>query len=99
EDFRGQVPLIREVLDALRITSLELPHYEADDIIATLTTRAVAQGIDVLVCSGDRDALQLVSPATTVLYPRKGVSDLVRMTPDAVREKYGVDPAQYPDIA
>mgnify|MGYP001230965947 CR=1 FL=1 len=98
-EFAGQVDLVREVLDALRIQHLELEGYEADDIIATLTTRAREQGMDVLICSGDRDAIQLVDPGVTLLYPRKGVSDLVRMTPAAVQEKYGVPPERYSDLA
>ena len=99
-EFNGQVSLVKEVLDALRIRYVELPGYEADDILATLTTQAEAAGFDeVLICSGDRDALQLVSDHTTVLYPRKGVSDLARMTPQAVEEKYGVRPDRYSDLA
>jgi DNA polymerase-1 len=98
-EFKGQVPLIVEILDSMRIPTLEKDRFEADDIIATLTTRAVADGMDVLICTGDRDALQLVSSGVTVLYPRKGVSDLVRFTPDAVEEKYGVTPPFYPDLA
>ncbi|MDO5738703.1 MAG: DNA polymerase I [Ornithinimicrobium sp.] len=99
DEFRGQVDLVKEILDALRITHVELEGYEADDIIATLATRARAQDMDVLICSGDRDALQLVDDGTTVLYPRKGVSDLARMTPAAVHEKYGVPPERYSDLA
>ncbi len=98
-EFRGQVPLIKEILDSMRISRLEKEGFEADDVIATLTRRALAEGLDVLVCSGDRDALQLVGEHVTVLYPRKGVSDLVRYTPDAVVEKYGVPPERYPDLA
>ena len=98
-EFKGQVPLIKEILDSLRVATLEKDNFEADDIIATLATRAVADGMDVLICTGDRDALQLVSDAVTVLYPRKGVSDLVRYTPAAVEEKYGVTPERYPDLA
>ena len=99
DEFRGQVPLIQEILAALGIPSLSVENYEADDVIATLTTEATAEGYDVLICTGDRDALQLVSDQVTVLYPRKGVSDLTRYTPDAVQEKYGLSPAQYPDFA
>ncbi|WP_151523273.1 DNA polymerase I [Serinicoccus kebangsaanensis] len=99
DEFRGQVDLIKEVLDALRITHVEVDGYEADDVIATLTTRAAEDGMEVLICSGDRDALQLVDERTTLLYPRKGVSDLARMTPDAVQEKYGVLPERYSDLA
>jgi DNA polymerase-1 len=98
-DFAGQVPLIKEILATLRIPTVEKPNYEADDVIATLTRRAVAAGMQVLVCTGDRDAFQLVSEDVTVLYPRKGVSDLVRFTPAAVEEKYGVPPEYYPDLA
>ena len=99
DEFKGQVSLVKEVLAALRITTIEKDGFEADDVIATLTTQAVAQGFDVLVCTGDRDALQLVGDRCTVLYPRKGVSDLARMTPEAVVEKYGVPPGRYPEIA
>jgi DNA polymerase-1 len=99
EEFSGQIPLIKDVCAALGIPTLEKDGFEADDIIATLTTRAKAEGMDVLICTGDRDALQLVSDTTTVLYPRKGVSDLARMTPAAVEEKYGVSPEMYPDLA
>src|SRR6185295_578391 len=67
--------------------------------IATVTARAEREGFDVLICTGDRDALQLVSDRVTVLYPRKGVSDLWRMTPEAMADKYGLTPAQYPDFA
>ncbi|WP_068253912.1 DNA polymerase I [Janibacter corallicola] len=97
--FSGQVPLLKEVLDALNITHVSMDGYEADDVIATLTTQARAKDMDVLICSGDRDTLQLVDDHSTVLYPRKGVSDLVRMTPEAVTEKYGVGPERYPDLA
>jgi len=98
-EFSGQVPLIKEILDTLRISTVQKDNYEADDVIATLTRRAVAAGMDVLVCTGDRDSLQLVEPGVTVLYPRKGVSDLVRFTPAAVQERYGVTPECYPDLA
>nr|WP_276612202.1 DNA polymerase I [Kineococcus vitellinus] len=99
DEFRGQVELVKEVLAALRVRVVEKEGYEADDVIATLTEEAVAAGYDVLVSTGDRDALQLVRPEVTVLYPRKGVSDLVRMTPEVVEEKYGVPPERYPDLA
>jgi DNA polymerase I len=98
-DFRGQVELIGEVLDALRISKLALEGYEADDLIATLSTQAETAGYEVLIVTGDRDAFQLVSDSVTVLYARRGVSDLARMTPVAVEEKYGLTPHQYPDFA
>jgi len=99
EEFSGQVELVKEVLNALEIKHVEKPGFEADDVIATLATEAEAAGMEVLICSGDRDALQLVTENVTVLYPRKGVSDLARMTPAAVEEKYGVLPQNYPDVA
>ncbi|MCW2522993.1 MAG: polA, partial [Frankiales bacterium] len=99
EPFRGQVSLIQEVLTALRIPMLSVDGFEADDIIATLTTEAVEQGFDVLICTGDRDALQLVNSHVTVLYPKKGVSELTRFTPEEVQAKYDLTPAQYPDFA
>ncbi|MEP6799096.1 MAG: DNA polymerase I [Lapillicoccus sp.] len=98
-EFSGQIPLMHEVLDALKIRYVEAPGYEADDIIATLTTQAEAEGMDVLICSGDRDAFQLVSDKVTILYPVRGVSEVWRMTPAAVTEKYGVPPERYSDLA
>lgn len=98
-EFTGQISLIKDVLAALGIPAFEKEGFEADDIIGTLTTQAKAAGMEVLICSGDRDAFQLVTDTTTILYPRKGVSDLVRMTPAAVEEKYGVTPEHYPDLA
>ena len=98
-EFTGQVSLVKEVLDALRIRTLEKDGYEADDVIATLATQASALGFEVLICTGDRDAFQLVSDTTTVLYPVRGVSELTRMTREAVQAKYGVPPEKYPDIA
>jgi len=94
DDFRGQVELIRLVLDALRIRYVAVDGFEADDLIATLTTQADAAGMQVLICTGDRDALQLVNEHVTVLYPRRGVSDMNRFTPEAVEEKYGLTPVQ-----
>src|SRR3954451_9797017 len=99
DEFSGQVSLVKEVLGALRIATIEKDGYEADDVIATLTTQAIAQGFEVLICTGDRDSFQLVGDSCTILYPRKGVSDLARMTPAAVQERYGVPPFRYPEIA
>ena len=92
EPFRGQVELIKDVLEALRIPSIEVDGYEADDVIATLARQAEAEGFETLIITGDRDAFQLVNDSTTVLYPRRGVSDLSRMTPAAVLDKYGLTP-------
>ncbi|CAB4657223.1 unannotated protein [freshwater metagenome] len=99
EAFKNQVPLIEEVLTALGVKILKVDGFEADDIIATLKKQAEADQYEVLIVTGDRDSFQLVDEHTTVLYPRKGMSDLARMTPDAVVEKYGLTPTQYPDFA
>lgn len=98
-EFKGQVEIIKEVLSALNIVSIEALGFEADDIIATLTKSAKSADFEVLICTGDRDTFQLVDDGTTVLYPKKGVSELARMTPDAIEDKYGLTPAQYPDFA
>jgi DNA polymerase I len=98
-EFSGQVSLVKEVLDALRIPYLEKPGYEADDVIGTLATQAMAEDFEVLICTGDRDSFQLVNDRTTVIYPMRGVSEMKRMTPAAVEEKYGIPPGLYPDLA
>ncbi len=98
-EFSSQLPLIEQVLTSFGITFLKKEGYEADDILATLTTQAVAGGMEVLILTGDRDSLQLVSDDATVLYPMRGVSDLARMTPQAVEAKYGVPPQRYPELA
>lgn len=98
EEFRGQVELIREVLETLGITTLSRENFEADDIVATLSTQA-GTDYETFLVTGDRDYLQLVDDSTTVLYPMRGVSKLHRFTPEAVEEKYGLSPQQYPDFA
>ena len=98
-EFSGQVSLVKEVLAALRIAMVEKDGYEADDVIGTLATRAVAEGFEVLICTGDRDSFQLVGDHATVLYPSRGVSEMARMTPAAVLERYGLAPQRYPELA
>ncbi|MBP5875019.1 DNA polymerase I [Streptomyces scabiei] len=99
DEFKGQVELLGELLDAMHAVRFAVDGFEADDIIATLATQAEAEGFEVLIVTGDRDSFQLVSEHTTVLYPTKGVSELTRFTPEKVFEKYGLTPAQYPDFA
>src|SRR4051812_21669289 len=98
-EFSGQVSLIKEVLAALRVTTIEKDGFEADDVIGTLTTQALAAGFEVLVCSGDRDSFQLVTDRSTILYPTRGVSEMARITPEEVVSRYGVPPERYPEIA
>ncbi|MBB2941543.1 DNA polymerase-1 [Actinoplanes lutulentus] len=97
--FLGQVSLIKEVLEALRIPVVEKENYEADDVIATLATQARDSGMEVVISSGDRDAFQLASEHVTILYPVRGVSDVWRMTPAAIEAKYLVPPSLYRDKA
>ena len=99
DEFRSQIAYIYELVDGFRIPRYEKEGFEADDLIATISTEAVKQGFEVLICTGDRDSFQLVSQEITVLYPKKGVTELARMTPEAVEEKYGLKPTQYPDFA
>ncbi|MGW0663144.1 DNA polymerase I [Streptodolium elevatio] len=99
DEFKGQVELIVEVLEAMGIRTMRVEGFEADDVIATVSTRAADEGYEVLILTGDRDSLQLVTPDITVLYPMMGVSKLHRFTPDAVAEKYQLTPQQYPDFA
>ncbi|MEV5970761.1 DNA polymerase I [Streptomyces sp. NPDC051921] len=99
DEFKGQVELIGELLDAMHAPRFAIEGFEADDVIATLATQAEAAGFEVLIVTGDRDSFQLVTDRTTVLYPTKGVSELTRFTPEKVQEKYGLSPSQYPDFA
>ena len=100
EEFKGQVPLLQEALQAMGVTTIEKENYEADDILATLATQGAADGFRVLVVSGDRDTIQLVDDNILLLYPSKqGVSELTRYDAERVMERYGVRPEQYPEIA
>jgi DNA polymerase-1 len=99
DEFRSQMAYLHDLVSGFGITQFAVEGFEADDIIATLATRAASEEFEVLICTGDRDSFQLVSDSITVLYPKRGVSELARMTPDAVIEKYSMTPAQYPDFA
>lgn len=99
DEFRSQMSFLHELVKGFGISQFEVEGYEADDIIATITKRAEKEGASVLICTGDRDSFQLVSEKTTVLYPKRGVSEMARMTPESVIEKYGMTPTQYPDFA
>jgi DNA polymerase-1 len=99
-EFKGQVPLLQEALQAMGIQVLEKEDFEADDILATLAARGRTEGYRVLLVSGDRDTIQLVNDDVTLLYPNaQGVSQLKRYDPEAVVERYGIRPEQYPDVA
>jgi DNA polymerase-1 len=99
DEFRSQMDYLHQMVNALGIKSFAIEGFEADDIIATFAKAGEREDFEVLISTGDRDSFQLISEFTTVLYPRKGMSDLARMTPAAVQEKYGLTPAQYHDFA
>ena len=94
--LRQQMGLVREVVETLGITVLDLAGYEADDIIATLATQARDAGLDVIVVTGDRDVYQLVEdPHVKVLYNRRGVSDYVLYDEEGIEGRTGVPPRLY----
>ncbi|MEF3303766.1 DNA polymerase I [Paenibacillus sp. GYB003] len=97
-ELSEQFPLIRELVQSFGIKQFELPGYEADDIIGTLTRLADEKGLDVVVVSGDKDMLQLASDRVTIALTRKGVSEVDRFTPEAIRDKYGLAPKQIIDL-
>ena len=99
DEFRSQMSYLHELVSAFGIQQFEIEGYEADDIIATITKRAEKERCEILICTGDRDSFQLVNERTTILYPKRGVSEMARMTPDAVIAKYGMSAEQYPDFA
>ncbi len=99
EEFRPQVELIKQVLAALDITTVEVEGVEADDVLATLASRAVTEGAHAYIVTGDRDAMQLVDDGLTVLYTLRGITELAEMTPAAVEERYGVPPKRYVELA
>lgn len=97
-ELSEQFPLIKELLKAFKIPQFELSGYEADDIIGTLTKEADARGEKVLLVSGDKDMLQLASEQVTVAITRKGISEMDRFDPEAIKEKYGLTPNQIIDL-
>ncbi len=99
DEFRSQMSYLNDLVKGFGITQFSVEGFEADDIIATLATRAERDGFEVLICTGDRDSFQLVTDSITVLYPKRGVSEMARMTPQAVIDKYQMTPSQYPDFA
>ncbi|GAA0987653.1 DNA polymerase I [Nocardiopsis tropica] len=98
-EFPSQVPLTQDLMRLIGVANLSAPGFEADDVIATLARQGCEAGMEVLIASGDRDAFQLVTDSCTVLYPGKSLSDLRRMDPAAVEEKYAVPPERYRDLA
>ncbi len=99
DELGTQIDRLHEVLEVLGITVVEVEGVEADDVLATLATGAVADGYRVEIVTGDRDAMQLVDEHITVLYTLKGISEVGEMTPAAVQERFGVPPERYVQLA
>ncbi len=97
DELRSQFALVRRILDTYRIPIVEIEGQEADDVIATLARQAEESGEQTLVITGDLDLLQIVDERTTVLTTRRGISELGRYDPAAVRERFGLDPDLLPD--
>ena len=97
-ELLSQIPMMHEVLEALNIAVIEIPQYEADDIIGTIAARAEADGLDTLVISGDKDELQLVGPHVNVLINKRGMSEFDLYDVDAMKERYGLTPKQFIDL-
>ena len=98
EDLRMQDPIIRDLITQMEIPILECPGYEADDILGTISRACETEGRQVLLVTGDRDSFQLAGARTSILYTRKGISETCLVTPDYVRETYGVTPEQLIDV-
>ncbi|MFM9086084.1 MAG: DNA polymerase I [Acidimicrobiia bacterium] len=95
-----QLDLLRELLAAMGVTTIDAPGYEGDDLIATIAARVRAAGDDLVIVTGDRDAYQLVrDPHVRVMYNKRGVSDYALYDEAGILERTGVTPAQYPDYA
>jgi DNA polymerase-1 len=93
-----QLPLLPELVEACGFAVAKAPGYEADDFLAAASAAEEAAGGHALVVTSDRDAFQLASERTTILQPVRGVSELARIGPAEVRERYGVEPRQVPDF-
>ena len=95
DTFKSQLPLIREVLDALDVPQVQREGYEADDVIASISESAKDAGWDVLIVTGDRDAFQLIEDGRSIMYTRRGITDTVIADRAYVEDRYGIGPEQY----
>ena len=98
DDLRTQMPILKDILRQMDIAVVECPSYEADDILGTLSRRAEKAGLNVLLVTGDRDALQLTTDHTHVLLTKKGITDTVEYDPEALKEAYGLTPDHMRDL-
>ena len=98
DELRPQFPLIHQILGDMGIRILEVERFEADDLLGAVAAACEAQGLTALLVTGDRDALQLVTDQTHVLYTKRGITDTVEFDPQTVLEQYGITPGQVPDL-
>ena len=98
DELRSQLPLTKEILAAHRIPIFELPGYEADDVIGTLAGLAAAKGMEVLIVTGDKDALQLVDDRVKVMLTRRGIKDVETFDAQKVKEQLGIAPSMVVDL-
>ena len=98
DELRPQFDTVKEILTDMGLGVLSLTGYEADDILGTLSMQCREKGIDALLLTGDRDALQLVDDESTLLLTRKGISEVEECTPARVKELFGVTPEQITDL-
>lgn len=98
DEFRPQLELLREVLSALNVPWVRVENFEADDLLGTLSKQAGARGIETVVVTGDRDALQLIDEQITVMMTKKGISEVIRYDPATLHAEMGLTPAQIIDL-
>lgn len=98
EELKPQLSLIKEVLKSFSIPIIEIEGFEADDIIGTMARKGEEEGFEVVIVTGDRDALQLVTEDVSVMYTKRGISDIVRYDLNKVRERYELEPQQLIDM-
>ena len=98
DDLRSQIPVMKELLDKLGIGRIELAGYEADDLLGTLAKKGEGEGYEVYIVTGDRDAFQLISAQTKVLFTKRGITETELMTEEALRKSYGLTPCQVIDL-
>src|SRR3990172_7617248 len=98
DDLRSQIERMREVVAAFNIPILEAEGYEADDVLGTVAKQAAAQGVNVVIVTGDRDLLQLADKRIRIQLAGQKLSEAVLYGPDEVKEKYGLTPKQYIDF-
>ena len=98
DELRAQDPIIRELIGLMGIPILECEGYEADDILGTVSAACEREGREAVIVTGDRDSFQLVGENTSILYTKKGITDTVRVTPEYIRETYGLAPVQLIDV-